>query len=101
MALAFLFVAICIAAALFMIRFLIAICGRDGQPARLGYALQIQPEPGGGDGGNAGWDRLRTSHSHLPVPLTPVLPFAGSLQKGARPVHASRAQSRGASGGSL
>lgn len=52
MAVTLIFVAICMDSIVFMVRFLIAICGRDGKAIALGHMVRVVPEPDGGNGGD-------------------------------------------------
>ena len=51
MAVTLTFVALCVAAVLFMLRFLVAIWGKTGNPACIGYAVQVRPASDTFEGG--------------------------------------------------
>lgn len=62
------FVALCVAAIAFMLRFLVAICGRTGKAAHIGYAVQIKP---GCDEGEGGVGTLQDE----PIPQAPPVEY--------------------------
>ena len=74
MAVTLIFGAICVAGILFMLRFLVAICGAAGKVARVGYAVQIRPESDGGEGDGKHKDEGIRKAPPIPIPVEERLP---------------------------
>jgi hypothetical protein len=75
-------VTICTSSVLFMVRFLIAICGREGRAAQLGYLVQVWPEHDSGEDGESERDQdVFPQHADSPIPLGRVIPMYPHLLK--------------------
>jgi len=79
MAVTLIFVALCMAAVLFLVRFLTAISSEHEKVARVGYLVQVRTEMDGDDGGvTRPGPALVHHHPHIPTPPGRTLP-AGKL----------------------
>lgn len=63
------FGAICAAGLVFMLWFLVAICGVAGEAARIGYAVQIKPGSVGGEGDGKHKDAGVMKAPPIPAPV--------------------------------